>query len=145
LYIALNQFANYSNFTAAFDEYRIVQAEIWFVMTASASNGAMSASAVDLDSAAAPSSLQGLIAKPGSCVSLIASGQGHYHRFTPRVAVATYSGAFTSYSEAAPLAWIDCASSSVQHYGAKFALDTDSAAHTCDIIVRAIVEFRGIP
>lgn len=42
----------------------------------------------------------------------------------PRIALAAYSGAFTSYSN--NRSWIDCASDTVQHFGIKFAAEADT-------------------
>ncbi len=49
--------------------------------------------------------------------------------FQPRVATATYSGAFTSFANEGPL-WIDMASQSVQHYGVKVYIPACTAAQT---------------
>lgn len=42
----------------------------------------------------------------------------------PRIALAAYSGAFTSYAN--NRSWIDCASDTVQHFGIKFAAEADT-------------------
>jgi len=58
------------------------------------------------------------------------------------MAVAAYSGAFTSYSNLVG-GWIDSASPAVQHYGIKLAtpIATGSIAYT--MTARAVVSFRS--
>jgi len=62
--------------------------------------------------------------------------------FTPKYAVGTYSGAFTSFSQAS--GWCDIASASIQWYGLKWGIDTTSAIQTAWIVeVDAIIEFMS--
>lgn len=144
LYFALSQFSQGSALAAIFDEYRLAKVEVWVTPITSTSNGAMLVTAIDLDNASAPASTTALMAKPGATVAWLANSVGHYHKFVPRTAIATYNGAFTGYSEGPVGNWIDCASTGVQYYGIKIAAGVDSAVHTVDITVRGHFEFRGI-
>lgn len=58
------------------------------------------------------------------------------------MAVAVYSGAFTSFSNA-PAGWIDAASPGVQMYGIKTAMTTSTAIIGYTINIKAIVSFRS--
>ncbi len=52
----------------------------------------------------------------------------------PRIAVAAYSGAFTSYAN--QRSWIDCGSNTVRHYGLKLAVEADTRAVIGEILAR---------
>ncbi len=56
-------------------------------------------------------------------------GESAERTFRPRMAVAAYSGAFTSYANVEPM-WIDAASNAVQHYGCKFWIPQATAGQT---------------
>jgi hypothetical protein len=66
--------------------------------------------------------------------------------FKPRIAVAAYSGAFTSYANTE--SWLDVASPSVIHYGAKFGISGGLNAQTQLVnwwfSVRITVQFRHV-
>jgi len=68
---------------------------------------------------------------------ILAPGEGCERTFVPRVAMAAYSGAFTSFANEIP-PWIDAASPSVQHYGVKVYLPHGIAGQT--ILQEFIVE-----
>lgn len=66
-------------------------------------------------------------------------------KLVPRCALAAYSGAFTSYSEAKENTWLDCASPSVQHFGLLATFPTASAAaaeQTYNIVCTYHLEFK---
>jgi hypothetical protein len=143
LYFALSQCATAASYTALFDQYRIEQLEVWIEplsdTTAVATTGL--ASAIDLDDANAPSSYGDVADRQGAILATTLVGQ--YHKWKPHIAVATYSGAFTSFANE-PSGWIDVASPSVQHYGLKMATQgADGATRTMNTICRAVVSFRG--
>jgi len=67
----------------------------------------------------------------------------HVHTFVPSVAAAAYSGAFTSYMNVvAP--WIESSSSSVQHYGVKYALTISPATFAYDVTARVHFQFKTV-
>jgi len=71
------------------------------------------------------------------------STDSHYRKFIPHVAVASYSGTFTSFTnEVAP--WIDIASPSVQHYGLKTACTPTTAVVQYTARARLSVSFRNV-
>lgn len=141
----LAAFNGYADYTAVFDQYRLYQVEVWVSphQTADAATGShhgMLCTVIDLDDSTTPAS-QAALMQYGNVVC--SSGvQGHYRKWTPAISVAAYSGAFTSFAvEMAP--WIDVASSGVQHYGLKFALNATSVVYTYSIMVRGHFEFRA--
>jgi len=138
---------DYLNLAAVFDQYRLVGVECiarprsnTAVQTAG-SIGNLYAVA-DYDDAAALTTT-GQALSYSDCVATPVY-QPNRRAIKPRVAVAAYSGAFTSFANVdAP--WIDCGSSGVVHYGIKYALDTGVAGSlvTFDLVVRAQWEFRS--
>jgi hypothetical protein len=141
LSFALSAFNGYTNFTSLFDQYRFDQLEVWIepVNTTTAVFGVV-ATAIDLDDANTPGTFVSVADHQGA---LIGEGQGgRYHKWKPHMAVATYSGAFTSYGNM-PAGWIDAASPSVQHFGLKAAAGTSGVAVQYNYAARAVVSFRA--
>jgi len=143
-YITLNSFPDYTSYTSLFDEYKCEQVEAWLepslIMSPSVGS-CMFYSAVDIDDANTPVAYADVSDRQGAIAS--ETGTGHYHKWKPSVANALYSGAFTSYgSEPAP--WIDCASTTVQHYGLKAATNAaDGVVRVYYVTYRALWAFRG--
>jgi len=144
-YVAhLSDFAQYTEYIACFDQYKIDMLEIWLEPQASQSttstNTGMISTCIDLDDGNTPTSFAIVEAHQGSITT---NGQaGHYHRWKPHVAVAVYSGAFTSFSNE-PSCWIDSASPNVQHYALKAACLPTAAITVFSINVRAQLSFRS--
>jgi hypothetical protein len=140
--VALTSFTS-SGYTSLFDDYKFEQIEAWLepdYNVGGVINGGPWASVVDLDDANAPAAFDTVTNRQGALVSGVTSG--HYHRWKPHMAVAAYSGAFTSYANE-PAGWIDCASPSVQHFGLKAAFPvTSSGAYTYSLTLRAVVTLR---
>jgi hypothetical protein len=140
-YIALSQFPNYTEYSSVFDQYKIDQVEIWLEPVGSQENGlGVLTTAVDLDDANLPTVATGLYDKQDALVGNGAAGR--YHRWAPHMAVATFSGSFTSYANE-PAGWIDSASPNVQHYGFKCAAGVFPVAYTYTLTVRAIISYRA--
>lgn len=136
-----------SSLTAVFDQYRIAEVEIWFWPRITPGTGVtvdagMMATAVDYDDANALTTFPQALDYQNVLVS--DGRQGHYHRFVPHVALAAYSGAFTSFANK-PAPWIDAASTGVQHYGIKAAWTaTDVSLYTYSVQARLHMEFRNV-
>jgi len=140
----LSALASSSNLTTVFDQYWIKEIEVLLVpqITEALLTGGVGliASAIDFDDANVPATMEAVsnhehaLESAGSCQ--------HYHRFAPQFAVATYSGAFTSFSQST--GWVDCASPAVQHYGLKAFSTPTFASQTIALIARYTVRFRGI-
>jgi hypothetical protein len=135
-------FSQASEYLSLFDQYRIDEVEVWLEPTAPIGLAMYPqfVSCIDYDDSSAPSSFSALASRQQSLDAL--GGVGHYHVFKPRVAMAAYSGAFSSFANmAAP--WIDSGSNSVVHYGVKAGADASgSLAVTYRYTARALVSFR---
>lgn len=118
-----------SSFEAIFDQYCIVAVKAVFRTVESVStiaNGiAMPRiySVIDHDDANAITVAQAK--EYNSCVEQ-RTVESVTRLLYPRVAIATYSGAFTGFGNGRM--WIDCASDTVQHYGLKMAAEADARA-----------------
>lgn len=132
--------------TAIFDQYRLAMVEVTFqpdlTIAAPTQECPLFYTVVDLDDSTAITIAQ-LLEYSGLQESIAL--KRHQHTFVPHVAVAAYSGAFTSFmNEEAP--WIDVASPSVQHYGVKygFAAEPSAASYGYNIKVRYHFQFRNV-
>lgn len=127
---------------AVFDQYRIVEAQLWIVPQKSDTT-AMWHSVIDYDNATNPTSLNQLQSY-SNCHSTT-FGLGHYHKWQPHVAVAAYrtGGVFTGFAnEASP--WLDSAYTDIQHYGYKIACEaTPSGVISINTVLRIRVQFRN--
>lgn len=144
-FVDYNSINDSGSLTAVFDQYRIALVEIDFIPDANvAVAGGVPAppmfhSVVDLDDVT-PVSIGQLQDYPG-CKSTLATTR-HRHVFVPHVALAAYSGTFTSYANvSAP--WIDVGSPSVQHYGVKYAWSAASTLAAYEVIIRVKLEMRN--
>jgi hypothetical protein len=135
--------ANYSLFAqmvTAFDQYKFLQLEFWIEPQTILSQSVAFSTGVDLDDASTPSTMGQVQNKQGALTGL--GFCGHYHKFVPHMAVAVYSGAFTSFSNATA-DWIDSSSTGVQHYGVKGYSSPTSVATVYTMTIRAVVAFRA--
>lgn len=141
-YFTPSSLGNYSNLSAVFDQYKVEQLELWYTPEVFGSNAVSSfyTSVIDLDDEAVMTAYT-QAGEYGSAVeTLIADGQ--YRKWVPHIAVATYSGAFTSYKNERA-GWIDAGSPNVRHYGSKLAAQT--AATTIEITgnLRVVMSWRS--
>lgn len=139
----LNNVANSAIYTSCFDQYRFDEIEVWIEPAQGPasvpSDVGILASTVDLDDSTTPTSFGVVESAQGALVT--SSFAGHYHKFQPHMAVAVYSGAFTSFANA-PADWIDVASGSVQHYGIKAAISGTTTVSTWRYEMRCKISFR---
>lgn len=140
----LSSFDNYLEYLGLFDQYKIDEIEVWiepaFGPAQSLTSVGQLYSCVDLDDANTPTTIISVEAHQ-SCITT-STVAGHYHKWVPHMAVAVYSGAFTSFANS-PADWIDAASPNVQHYGVKLATTTSTTSTlTMAMQVRAKVSFR---
>jgi hypothetical protein len=145
---ASNDIAQFSSWAAVFDQYRIMEIEVWVYSTLqfggspSTYNPGQSLYTVnDYDDANTPSTISQLCQYENVMVTPISNG--HYRKWRPHCASAVYSGAFTSFAnEVSP--WIDVASASVQHYGLKAGVDVTNSAIQFNRATRIWVQFRNV-
>jgi len=138
----LSSFAEYGEYTSLFDQYRIDHIDVWLepqCPLGTTTYGPL-ATCVDLDDANIPASFTSVAAHPNALVGM--GGAGRHHGYVPHVAVAAYSGAFTSYANQS-MQWIDVASDAVQHFGFKASAMATPSAIPYILSIRAIVSFRS--
>jgi len=139
----LTDFAEYQDYVGLFDQYRFDQLEVWIEpihSNASAQYGLL-ATAIDLDDAITPASMNSIEAHQQSLVGSGAAGQ--YHRWVPHIALAANGGGvFTSYANAAST-WIDAGSPGVSHYGFKVGALLTPSPIAYQLTTRAKVSFRS--
>jgi hypothetical protein len=136
--------ASFSSFASVFDQYRIREVECWIIPTMLSNpqtNGNIDLiSAVDYDDANPPVTLGALYGYTNVIQTNILNG--HYWKFRPHIAVAVYSGTFTSFKNE-EANWIDVASGSVQHYGIKGAMSPATQPVVVNLNIRIHVQFRN--
>jgi hypothetical protein len=109
--------ATNTEITSLFDQYRIVQISLDFVPLLHTLSTPPLYTVIDYDDATVPTALSTMY--DYSSLQTSQSGQQQTRVFTPRVAIAAYSGVFTSFANQS-MQWIDAASTTVQHYGVKW-------------------------
>jgi hypothetical protein len=146
--VALNpNGADFTSLAAVFDQYRIPIVEMTFTPHSNSSSGTAPSSGqlltvIDYDDSLGLGSIAAAVAY-ADCVSS-PTYKMQRRCFRPRVAVAAYSTAFTSYANL-EAQWIDCSSPLVAHYGIKAIADTGTAGSLVawDVIIRCYFEFRS--
>jgi len=131
----LNSLTNVSSYTALFDQYRIVYARVRFFPTNSLPAASITAGAtpgyppvytvLDYDDASV-----GTITdlQQYNSLQIVPYGQFFERRLTPRALQGVYQGAvFTGYALLPSGSWIDAASTTVNYYGLKFAVNAATA------------------
>lgn len=131
----LDDLDTYTRFTNLFDQYRIDCVTFKLVPMQNAIGLTTNSTTltvtpyctIDYDDATAYSSAQQARGNE-SCI-IVAPGMECVRQLQPRMAVAAYSGAFTSYANVPPT-WIDCSTPSVQHYGVKLVIPSGVVGQT---------------
>jgi len=136
----------FASFAAIFDQYRFDVIEVWLMpnsTTIGANEGAgLLYSAIDYDGVGVVNPAT-LAQRTNVAVSL--HNSGHYHRFRPHVAVATFGGgSFASYKNEAS-DWLDVASTAINHYGLDACSEpTPIGIQTIDCLCRINISFRNV-
>jgi hypothetical protein len=140
--------AQLSALQAIFDQYKILSVEFWCEAQNQSSTpinqiGGKLYSVIDYDDAANLANVASALSYSNCIVSSF--NQGHYRKWKPHLAMAAYSGTFTSYANMKD-EWLDIASANVQHYGAKFITDLSTSTNNVsfDIRVRILVACRNL-
>jgi len=145
----INQF---SNFAAVFDQYKIEFVEFWINPYGSGSVSGYNPGAsnprlysvTDYDDANNFSTANQAMQYQNCIVSSLQ--QGHYRALKPHMALGAYSGSvFTGFSNK-PSDWIDCASTTVEHYGVKVIVDATGSNNDVrfDAFTRVHIAFRNV-
>jgi hypothetical protein len=127
---ALNQCYGYADLTATFDQYRLKAVSVAFMPNV-ASLGAGNTTprlwtCIDYDDN--NNVARAAIEQYDTCICA-PPGTGVVRTLKPRMAVAAYSGAFTSFANMQDQ-WIDAASPSVQHFGVKAVMEGGASGQT---------------
>jgi hypothetical protein len=118
----LSDLQSYTEYTALFNEYRINKVTVIYLLATSLVSTAYPriAFCVDVNDGATPTLETDVLQyKKPKLIQMSQTLTRFEHTFVPRVAMATYSGAFSSYATAPAGQWLDTDSPSVQHYGTK--------------------------
>jgi len=141
-FFALSSMNDASEYAAVFDQYRIMAVELTIMpstLTVSGLTGHL-LSAVDYDDVA---SITPALNAQKSTVVISNLQDTIVRSFTPKIALAAYSGAFTAYSVGPAQTWINTASTTVQHYGHKLTANPTTTAITYDLYTRVWFQFRN--
>lgn len=136
--------AQFSSYSALFDQYRIDKLEVWIACPTLNSVGAGNwFTAIDYDSGATTLTAA-QIQQYGNCLTSPII-QGHYHAWKPHMAVGAYSGSVFTAFKNEPSDWIDSASPTLQHFGVVAVAEaTPSGAENINMSVRVTVSFRNV-
>jgi hypothetical protein len=140
---SLSALPDSTEFTSLYDTYRITCVKVNFVPLFTDTSATVAypplMTAIDYDDA---SSTALTVLEEYDSALRSATGQFFTRTFTPKVAIAAYSGAFTSFGQRT-WQWIDAASPSVIHYGLKYALPVAGAANQVwSVNADLILQFR---
>lgn len=141
LVFQLSNVSNYANYTAIFDRYRIIQADAKFVQNIQPGTAASLLTCIDYDDGNSPSgeaSVEGF-----GTLAICPSGVVEQRTLNPRLAVAAYSGAFTSYANMPSSTWIDSASPSVNYFGLKYEVPVTATSYAISVYVTLMVQFKS--
>jgi hypothetical protein len=157
-YFQLNDIPQAATFTSLFDQYRIDKITVVFTPNL-AITGIFSAAnallltppqlwyAIDYDNASVIAPLTSLMEYEGVRMVQAQDGKPITITFKPRAALAAYAGAFTSYANVGNM-WIDCANTTVQHYGVKWGIpcpvSTSFVPTSWSANVEYTISFRGV-
>jgi len=141
---AFNSIANNTAWSTIFDEFRIIEISAEFLPNSTASTSSPFYSVIDTDDSNLPTNLGTLFGY--STLLITEGGQIHRRVFSPRIAVAAYSGGgFTAFANQSPYTWIDAASPTTSYYGLKtyWPLNAVGGA-TLQPTFRFVVQFRKV-
>lgn len=131
---------------SVFDQYRIRMIEVTAYPGASASlvqtnnSSGVTHIVIDYDDTTALTTVAQALDYQNCMV--VPTGNSWKRTFVPHVAIAAYSGAFTSFAnDVAP--WIDFSSPNVQHYGLKIANTVSSVSASYNLIVRLFIQCKN--
>lgn len=134
-----------TEFTTLFDQYRIVHVDMEFMPTFNQNVPATSTgylpivTAIDYDDSTTATYAQ--LGEYESAQYNVPE-QRFVRSVVPAIAIAAYSGVFTSFANRR-MQWLDCASPSVVHYGLKWAIPQTAATVTYyQVLSRLTVQFK---
>jgi len=141
----VNGLAEAAQYLAVFDQYRIMQIEVWFKPQAVATpvpTGTLY-TVVDYDDANNPNSIGENGMNSFQNVTVTNMNEGVYRRFRPHQALLSFQAGVSSGFMNTVSQWNDSAYPTIQHYGFKALASTTSVAVTYDLTIRYWVQFRN--
>lgn len=140
LYFSLASLPNYTILTGCFDRYRVLYLQFQFQPVSVSATGLPLCTAIDYDDSSTPS---GEIYQRDT--AMVTPLNTYFERTCkPRMALAVYSGSFTSYANHTANEWVDSGSPNVQYYGLKYYLPMQSSAvQLYTISVRCLLQFKN--
>ncbi len=140
---ALSSLANATEFTALYDQYRLVEVTAQFYPSQGYSDAYPIYTVIDYDDAT-PLSTDAQAQQYGTCQVTSTNTEYWKRTFHPRAAIAAYSGAFTSFGSADRSQWFDVASPGVQYYGLKVLIPPTLASQRGIVLaVKTVWQFRN--
>lgn len=113
----VSQLSQASVLAQVFDQYMISEIEVWLIPRFMGTDvGGLLYSVVDYDTSTAVTTVAAMNSYSNVCFT--PANEGHYRRFAPHIALASYSGTFVSFTNVPPQ-WIDWQSTGVLHFGFK--------------------------
>lgn len=142
----LNDLPQYAEFTNLFDQYRIKRVTLHLVPQATESIPSAAMNGVmfivrDYDDANTLSTNLDYMQYQNLEISNLVFNGVKQISLVPRIAVATYGSAFTSYGNTEM--WLDVASPAVEHYAIKIGMSTSTAVMTYQVLVKYELEFAN--
>lgn len=135
-------FNDFAQYATVFDKYRILEVEVDFICVNPQQNGnGLFVTAIDYDDDTALSSLNQILDYKNAYTTNTSAS--FKRTLIPRMTLAAYSGAFTSYAEGKSGQWLDCASSGILHYGIKTYLGPSIPVTQYQIVIRAHIQFKN--
>jgi len=147
LSFSLSVIANQASYANIFDLYRILQVNVKFIPTQTSTTsgqqgvGGTLYTVIDYDDSNTPTNLSSLFEY--KTLKIAPPGVIDERTLSPRIAVAAYSGTFTSYANASNKTWIDTASPSVAYYGLKYYLTPTPTVQTINYVITLMVQFKN--
>jgi hypothetical protein len=140
---SLGSLPDYTEFTALFDTYRIVGVRLCFYPLFTDTSATVAYpplhTVIDYDDNASLAIAQ---LNEYDSLQVVQTGQFFERSLTPRMALAAYSGVFTSFATRSKQ-WCDCASPNITHYGLKYGMAIAGAANPVwQVTAHYSLEFR---
>lgn len=147
-YFIATNLQNWSSFSALYDQYRVVAIDFVIrprfdsISLSTTSNSPMRL-VIDYDDSTVLSSAAD--AEQYSNCMTVEAYQSARRVYCPAIAIAAYSGAFTSYASR-QRQWLDVASDTIRHYGMKWyiPISPTTSVPVWDIMISVFIEFKNV-
>lgn len=145
----LTQVPGYTEFTALYDQYRIMAMKIRLSPRANSAEAGTNQglikmwTAIDYDDNTPITAISDMLQRPN--VKQTKSSQEHVRYFKPRINVPTPGIVNTIPGQSSTRGWLDCDNPSIPHYGLKVLVDQlPSGAQSWDVSVTYYLAFKNV-